>query len=173
MFGSRRMVVALCLVGLSISAAQAARLLGVRVKQDGKTVLSGMTSDNSEEDSDRVWELLRDVDLEPARPLETDSGDPNSTTLRGTLWIAILHNGRVVSGGRAQANVHELRLVRGSSPTDWRLAPGEVERTRTAAGIPPPRPERWPFVALGLVLVSLLALTVWMLRVIVRARRAG
>ena len=116
--------------------------------------------------------LLREIQFEPVSTLP-DEGDPSRVTLRGQVRLAVLHTGNVVSHGRAQATLGELAIVRAPGAARWTLAPGEVDRTRMAAGIPPPRADLWPFVALGLVLVVLLVLGGWMIRAALRARRPG
>jgi hypothetical protein len=165
-----RLLVAACLVGLTVSPVQAARLLEVRIEQDGQTVLTGMTSDSGDNHPYVTWEKLKEVELEPFGTFRKSFRGATQARLKGPVRISILHGGRVIAEGRAQVVVAELRVVRYISASGWRVAAGEMERTRKAAGITPPPPDLWLFVALSLMLVALLALAGWMIRMVTKTR---
>lgn len=145
------------------SSGQAARLLELRVERDGQVVLKGMTEDDSQTDPGVVWTYLKDASLKPVGEVTADPGDPLRATLTGNIRVAVLHVERTVGGGRAEASVRELRLVRPSPESGhWQLAPGEVERTAHIAGIQLP-PPRWWFLAVvgGVAAVALAVAVVW------------
>jgi hypothetical protein len=116
-------------------SAYAARLLQIQVERGGQVVLETQFTDNGESDPAVVWDYLRRATLKPVGFIAPDPADPLRATLTVDIRVAILHVAEPV-GGRTQARVQELHLVR-VTPQDegWQLAPDEVTRTAQAAGI--------------------------------------
>ena len=161
-------IAAASLLVVAISPAQAARLLEVHIEQDGQTVLTGMTADGGDDHPYVTWEKLKLVDLEPVGTFRKSSRGETNARLEGAVRISILHGGRAIADG--QVVVPELTVVRHPGASRWKMAAGELERIREAAGIRPPPRSLWPVIALTLALAVLLALVGWMIREALRAR---
>ena len=128
-------------------AVRAARLLEARVHADDRLVLHTYYEDRGTEDAVTVWRYLQRKPIMAAREdtaLQTDPGHPLRATLKGNVRLTIRHGDRAL----AEVKVSELTLIRAGEHDDqWFLPPEEVERTATAAGLPP-RPAGVEWVAL-------------------------
>jgi hypothetical protein len=127
--------VVLWAVALSTTPAWAARLLTVRIEQNGQTVLEVMATDNSENNPSLVWEVLRSAQFDARKPLVTHRGAPDRATLQGELRVAILR-GRSgagpASGTPARAGAGFLALDAG--PRRSRTDAGACRHRTAPAG---------------------------------------
>ncbi len=79
-----------------------------------------------------IWNTLQGQSFTAVTPLKPEPEDPKKAVMKGKLRIVITHVGNEL----ASAKIKELRLVRDSDSSDqWKIAPGEVERTSLAAGL--------------------------------------
>lgn len=121
----RWLLASLAMLGLLCltSAAEAARLVRIKISLDGKVVLEGYYGDNGRQDAATVWTYLDKAEFEPADGfrLEPNKDDPNTATLNGKIVVEVQYSGQAAGGS--------LNLVRSKTQAgQWRLAAGERER---------------------------------------------
>jgi hypothetical protein len=123
---------AILLVAVLLSGCSGQRYIEVHIERDGALVLKTEHGVSDSLSAAAIWRGLRADSFEAVGTIEPEKHDALAAVLKGKIRIVILH----VNDPIAASNVDELKLIRASdSSTRWQLAPGEVERTGTAAGL--------------------------------------
>jgi hypothetical protein len=104
----------------------------VQIDRDGTRVLQTGYGVDDNLGNSAIWKSLEAKSFESFGQIEPEASDAQKAVLKGKIRIVIFH----VNNQMAQAQIDELRLIRGSDSGDrWQLAPGEVARTAKAAGL--------------------------------------
>jgi hypothetical protein len=108
------------------------RYIKVDIERDGAVALRTEYGVSDSLNSSSIWNTLQGQSFTAINPIKPDPEDPLKAVLKGRLRIVVTH----VDNELASAKIKELRLVRDSDASDqWKLSPGEVERTSLAAGL--------------------------------------
>jgi hypothetical protein len=108
------------------------RYIKVDIERDGAVALHTEYGVSDSLNSSAIWKTLQGQSFTAITPIKPEPEDPLKAVLKGKLRMVVTH----VDNELASAKIKELRLVRDSDPSDqWKLAPGEVERTSLAAGL--------------------------------------
>jgi hypothetical protein len=117
------MILALGLGLVSGGRCLAARYVPITIWINGHAVLKGGTNANADAEPDALWRHLQSANLQPIADyrVEPEPRNRRRATLTGRIVLEVSYAGR--------ADVSELKLVRTSDFTTWRVAPDEIERT--------------------------------------------
>jgi hypothetical protein len=121
------------IVGLC-SQADGARLIGVEIEHQGKSVLTTYYSDNGYPPREEVWKYLGRTPImveDKSVAITPSPDDPLKAKLEGDVVISISRTG-------TRAKFKDLMLVRDDAAVNkWYLPAGEVKRTANVAGLLP------------------------------------
>ena len=108
------------------------RDIKVDVERDGAVALHTEYGVSDSLTPSAIWNTFQGQTFKAVTSIKPEPEDPLKAVLKGKLRMVITH----VNNELASAKIKELRLVRDSDSSDqWKLAPGEVERTSLAAGL--------------------------------------
>lgn len=122
-------VLAILVLALLPSIAQAGRVGSIKIAVDGHTLLTGNTFDSGSPQPAAVWRYLTSTELRPAEGVSIPpaQSDPLRSTLRGKITIDVQYGGK--------AEVKELRLIRQNLTGGWTVDSEDVERIAKDIGL--------------------------------------
>ena len=127
---ARRILLAVLIPIALPAAADAARLVQIKIELDGKPLLEGGTADSGYPPPASVWRYLTSTALDPAKEgaaIPANPADPLKATLTGKIHIDVQYGGK--------ADVAELHLVRRAANVGWSVAEEDVERIAQSIGL--------------------------------------